>query len=92
VISEDARQLLMSPHLRHPEPGVAYGYGWHIRRDSADRVVQVSHSGSDGVCAAAFVWRPADDGFINIVGNTGDRATLDAASAMLRIMREASRK
>jgi len=90
VIPEDARRMLMSPHVLHPEPGVAYGYGWHIRSDSAGRIVQVSHSGSDGVCAAAFVWRPIDDGFIYIVGNTGDRATLDAASALLRIMRDSA--
>jgi CubicO group peptidase (beta-lactamase class C family) len=88
ALPEDGVKLLMSPHMQRPEPGASYGYGWTIRQDSAGGIIQISHSGSDGVCAAAFIWRPVDDAFIYVVGNSGDRATLDAASALLRIVRE----
>jgi CubicO group peptidase (beta-lactamase class C family) len=88
ALPQDGFELLTFPHVKRPDPGASYAYGWSIRQDSTGAVVQISHSGSDGVCAAAFVWRPVDDAFIYVVGNSGDRATLDAASALLRIVRD----
>ncbi len=84
----ELRDQLIAPRVPHSQPGVSYGYGWNARVDSLERVVQVSHSGSDGVCSAAFIWRPRDAAFVYIVGNSDAAATSQAASALLRIVRD----
>jgi CubicO group peptidase (beta-lactamase class C family) len=90
ALPPDALRSLLAPHVPHTQAGISYGYGWNVRVDSVGRVVLASHSGSDGVCWAAIIWRPVDDGFIYIAGNSDTRASSEIASALLRLMREAS--
>ncbi len=86
VIGDDMRQALLTPHARR-EDGVSYGYGWFLRTDEGGRVEQVSHTGSDGVFFAAFVWRPADRTFSYLVTNSGEEAGAEVASMVLRTLR-----
>jgi CubicO group peptidase (beta-lactamase class C family) len=90
ALPPDALRSLLSPHVPHTQAGISYGYGWNVRVDSTGRVVQASHSGSDGVCWAAIIWRPVDEGFIYLAGNSDARVSAEIASALLRLMREAA--
>jgi hypothetical protein len=83
-LAAEVRTQLLTPHVRRPEPGVWYGYGWNIRPDSSGALLQVSHNGSDGFCAASFIWRPRDDMLLYLVGNSGEQTTFDAAIAAFR--------
>jgi CubicO group peptidase (beta-lactamase class C family) len=90
ALPRDLVRTLLTPQVPHTTAGVSYGYGWNVRLDSADRVVQASHTGSDGVCWAAIVWRPVDDGFIYVTGNADTRVSGEIASTLLRMMRDQS--
>jgi len=87
-IRDTMRRILLAPHVRRDD-GVGYGYGWFIRTDESGRVVQLSHTGSDGVFYSAFVWRPADRIFYYLVTNSGEQAGADVASMVLRTLRSA---
>lgn len=88
ALPPDAVRSLFSAYVPHTQAGISYAYGWNVRLDSAGRVVQASHSGSDGVCWAAIIWRPLGDGFIYVAGNADARVSAEIASALLRLMRE----
>lgn len=87
VVSDAVRRDLMTLHVRR-DSEVGYGYGWFIRSDDEGRVVQASHTGSDGVFFAAFVWRPLDRVFYYLVSNNGEKAGAEIASMMLRACRK----
>ncbi len=89
VVGPAMRRLLLTPHVWRgtPQPDVAYGYGWFIRTGADGTLEQVSHTGSDGVCYAAFVWRPLDRIFTYIVTNSGEKAGAEVASTVLRLLR-----
>jgi CubicO group peptidase (beta-lactamase class C family) len=86
VITSEIKKALITPYVSRDEE-VKYGYGWFIRTNAAGQVEQVSHSGSDGVFLAAFVWRPLDRAFYYFVTNNRDQEGADAASAILRILK-----
>jgi hypothetical protein len=71
VISPELRDILYAPRVE-TKPGAWYGYGWGVRTDSVRRVVQVSHSGSDGIFLALWYWRPVEGVFIYSVTNFGE--------------------
>jgi len=89
VVDDAMRKLLLAPHVWRgtPHTDVAYGYGWFIRTGADGTLEQVSHTGSDGVCYAAFVWRPLDRIFTYVVTNTGEKAGAEVASMVLRLLR-----
>jgi CubicO group peptidase (beta-lactamase class C family) len=86
VINDAMRRALITPHARRGD-GVSYGYGWFLRTDDNGQVEQVSHTGSDEVFFAAFVWRPTDGTFYYLVTNTGEQAGAEVASMVLRTLR-----
>jgi len=90
VVDAAMRKLLLAPHVWRgtPHADVAYGYGWFIRTRVDGTLEQVSHTGSDGVCYAAFVWRPLDRIFTYVVTNTGEKVGAEVASMVLRLLRE----
>lgn len=91
ALPQDMIRTMLTPHAPNPQSaGVAYGYGWNVRVDTAGRVTQASHSGSDGVCWAAIIWLPQSDGFIYVTGNSDTQASGQIASALLRILRDAA--
>jgi CubicO group peptidase (beta-lactamase class C family) len=85
IISDKLREILFKPYVSRAD-GVAYGYGWFIRVGFDGKLEQVSHTGSDGVFFAAFVWRPTDKFFFYLVTNTGDAMGADVASHVLKIL------
>ena len=89
IIGDAMRQGLLTPHVRRDD-GVSYGYGWFVRADGTGQVSQVSHTGSDGVFFAAFVWRPVDRTFYYLVTNSGEKAGAEVAGTVLRALRRAS--
>jgi CubicO group peptidase (beta-lactamase class C family) len=70
-ISDDVRTMLFTPRA-FERAGLYYGYGWNLRSDSAGKVVQVSHSGSDGTFLSLWYWRPQEHVFIYSVTNFGE--------------------
>jgi CubicO group peptidase (beta-lactamase class C family) len=84
---EALRKVMLVPHAPAGE-GVFQGYGWFVRTDSAGEVLQASHTGGDGVFFAAIVWRPLDRVFFYLVSNVGNDAGAEAASKVLRILRD----
>lgn len=91
VVTPAMRRALTTPHVRR-DAEVAYGYGWFVRVGADSQVVQVSHTGSDGVFFSAFVWRPVDRFFYYLVTNSGEKPGAEAASRVLRQFREATSK
>jgi CubicO group peptidase (beta-lactamase class C family) len=89
IIDDAMHELLLAPHVWRgtPHANVAYGYGWFIRTGAGGALEQVSHTGSDGICYAAFVWRPIDRIFTYMVTNTGEKAGAEVASMVLRLLR-----
>jgi CubicO group peptidase (beta-lactamase class C family) len=91
VIHPTVKKMLMSPHARR-DANVEYGYGWYLRTGADGAIEQVSHTGSDGVFFAAFVWRPADRLFIYLVTNTGAKNAGELASSVLRLFKESAQQ
>ena len=87
VITASMRHALITPHARRDDD-VSYGYGWFVRVGPDSQVVQVSHTGSDGVFFSAFVWRPIDKFFYYVVTSTGEKGGAEVASLVLRKFRE----
>ncbi|MCJ7738919.1 MAG: beta-lactamase family protein, partial [Anaerolineae bacterium] len=89
VVDDAMRKLLLAPHVWRgtSHTDTAYGYGWFIRTGADGTLEQVSHTGSDGVCYAAFVWRPLDGIFTTMVTHTGEKAGAEIASMVLRLLR-----
>lgn len=87
IITGAIRKALMTPVVSRDEE-VKYGYGWFLRTNAQGQVEQVSHSGSDGVFLAAFVWRPLDGVFFYFVTNNRDKGGAETASTILRIIRD----
>ena len=85
-ISDSIRRQLMTVHARRDD-NAGYGYGWFVRTRADGEVEQVSHTGSDGVFYAAFVWRPEERTFFYLVTNTGEKRGAEIASATLRTLR-----
>ena len=91
VVTPSMRRALITPHVRRDDE-VSYGYGWFVRVGADGQVVQVSHTGSDGVFFSAFVWRPVDRFFYYLVTSTGEEGGAEAASLVLRRFREGTSK
>ncbi|HVT39772.1 MAG TPA: serine hydrolase [Gemmatimonadaceae bacterium] len=77
---------LTTPHARR-EGEVWYGFGWFLRLGADGAVDQISHTGSDGVFFAAFVWRPRDKTFFYLVSNSGEKGGAELASDILARLR-----
>ncbi|HVT37683.1 MAG TPA: serine hydrolase domain-containing protein [Gemmatimonadaceae bacterium] len=77
---------LTTPHARR-DSTVSYGFGWFLRLGADGAVEQISHTGSDGVFFAAFVWRPRDKTFFYLVSNNGEKTGAELASAVLAHLR-----
>lgn len=86
IITSSMRKMLTTPYVTR-EDGAKYGYGWFIRTSDDGQVAQVSHSGSDGVFLAVFVWRPLEKSFYYFVTNNRDKGGAEAARAILDILR-----
>jgi CubicO group peptidase (beta-lactamase class C family) len=86
ALADSVKQVLIAPHAQR-EDGRRYGYGWFLTVNDAGHVEQVSHTGSDGVFFAAFVWRPADRMFYYMVTNDGEKLGGAAARIVLRSFR-----
>jgi CubicO group peptidase (beta-lactamase class C family) len=89
VVTASMRRTLITPHARRDDE-VSYGYGWFVRVGPDSQVVQVSHTGSDGVFFSAFVWRPVDKLFYYLVTSTGEKSGAEVASLVLRRFREST--
>lgn len=64
-------------------------YGWIVGVDDAGNVARISHAGSDGVFFSYFWWRPQEDVFYYLVGNSGEAQVLEAVRAVRAELRKA---
>lgn len=85
-LAADVRKRLTSPHTPWVD-GLAEGYGWFFRSDNDERVVQMSHSGSDGVFFCYYWHRPVDNVFVYFVGNSGEERSIEVLGDVLRTVR-----
>ena len=75
---------------RHPSDARTYeGYGLYVAFDNDGEVLQISHSGSDGVFFSYFWINPRDDTFFYLVGNSGEAVSKDAVREVRRRLYEA---
>ena len=75
---------------RYPEDARTHvAYGWYVFFDNDGEILQVSHSGSDGVFYSYFWQNPRNDFFFYLVGNAGEEVSRDAVRAVRSILFEA---
>jgi CubicO group peptidase (beta-lactamase class C family) len=89
IITSTMRKTLTTPYVSR-DAEVKYGYGWFIRTRPDGQVEQVSHSGSDEVFLAVFVWRPLERSFFYFVTNNRDKGGADVGRTVLGILKKYS--
>ncbi|MGD9801161.1 MAG: serine hydrolase domain-containing protein [Parvularculaceae bacterium] len=71
------------------DPRSQEAYGWFVFFDNDGEVLQVSHSGSDGVFFSYFWQDPRDDFFFYLVGNNGEEISKEAVRAVRKMLFDA---
>lgn len=87
-IDRQTLQAFMTPRFPDDER-VGIAYGWYVVSGDDGKIIQISHSGSDGVFFSYFWLNPRDDYFFYMVGNSGEEAARDAVREVRRILFEA---
>ncbi len=89
-VAQAMRDAVTAPHYKR-EDDISEGYGWAIRTAPDGHVVQVSHSGSDGVFFSYVCWRPDDKTFFYFVSNSGEKPATALVKRFVVSVRDAGK-